>query len=160
MGWSLTAFCVKLIYNTESFYIPCGISACFSGKQKLSLSLFCFACMLGCFLYDRTYDCYCRRSVWKYLSINEIALHKGDVIHPRYSKWKFFWILVLPGLHSLPAPLPWLSHAPSQSKTHFFGDFNRSLTIPKEVLCPVLDTAVSRYESVKFRVEQRKSWEV
>lgn len=90
MGCSLTAFCVKLIYNTESFYVPRGISVCFSGKQKLSPSLFCFACMLACFLYYRTYDCYCRRSVWKHLSINEISFHQGDDIHLHYSRVEGF----------------------------------------------------------------------
>lgn len=144
MGCRLTAFCVKLIYNTESFYVPRGISACFSEKQKLSPSLFCFACMLACFLYYRTYDCYCRRSVWKHLSINEISFHQGDDIHLHYSKQSgrfsgFRCCLVSAAcLHPLHG-----SHM-FQSKPHCLGDFNTSLTIPKEVLCPVLDTAVSR----------------
>jgi len=40
-------------------------------------------------------------------------------------------------------------------KNAYSKPFDRNLTSPKEeVLCPVLDTAVSRYKPVKFRVKQ------
>lgn len=40
-------------------------------------------------------------------------------------------------------------------KSAYSKSFNRNLTRPKEeILCSVLGTAISRYELVKFRVEQ------
>lgn len=124
MSCSLTAFPVKLVYNIEDFYRPRGISAYFPGKQQLSPSLFLFCLPAFCFLYYGTFDCYGKRSVWKYLSIKVVTFI------PATAGWKVSGVQ-LPSLHSLPAVLSQAKACPMQSHVGI-------ITIPEDPHCLVV----------------------